>query len=1121
MGRYTGKVLEEIVKESGLSEDNDPVSYGRVVDYLNSLGDNFGEIDGSLHKEITESLINYAVRSRKKIIRDQALVDLDESLKKANTELKKANVEYNEEYGKTGILFNRNPLSYQKATEDKLKAEKKVKEIEKKIELHKSKKSDLDKLIVESDKKLDVLHDEISISKAYFKKNFKMCDDPGFEKISGKTKSEVENNVIENYMKMLKAEFKNPGDKDGWVAGNEHGKEILKLRDDLSKKVINNLIENSMKGDFREKVKEYLSKFSDGDEDTLKSMLEDAALVEKVTEMYRQLQVSELYLDEKSGIKDYNPLYSDQLRKEAEKKVDGLHPEADFLIKKYCSERDFKLEAENYFYGNFKELLDIIPDPSCKKKIVDKYIEMRRAGFGEPEDNGMIFGLFNNNDFGQQILKEKSELSLIVVELKVKEYIDNNFLKEMNKLNLEFGEERVGKCEGVEEQLKLKLKKEAYNSSEIRKYNPRYCDNESSKIRKSVEDLRDQIKLYTILNEKIDKLKKEFKKENSDLEYISPFELMGEEERFNKIRNILKKNKGKELFDKACNGLLYKDISLKDYEDKYLSEASNKAIKDASATFLETVAQAPRTVESYQAYIKSWVEWLKPYSNKISKLRILTGDDGLMFLLYKVVIPYFYFIQFPFIGTFVNPWNNLSSKISTVSKGDGTVFSKSIKLFASYSARVLLLAALVMGVVAAGSALALPLSIAAVAFGAWSIPRVGDFALKFVSNLYEKYEIRKYGHRDHVRFSVNEDLENLLEDKDELESVKEVGKKIGKELDNCIDNIERLKKEIQNNPESTPQDLSWVGGAIISRLPAWLSGALSLSPATVGNVAIAATEAISGVSPHILENRKKFETAKNELEKFERRKEVLNNAWDGIKNKGEAKTNEEWKDRIVTTKKDIGAYLDAVRSREYNEKIILVKSEEDSFHNRFHKSEELTPEDHKPKGARKGPEIVKLPKSEPNLKPQSIDKTMEDANDFLDSIEEPLKIVKNSPTMIHSEVLSYGKMTEMSSNKDVSGLEFSKKLKEDLKGLYDAVLKNPNEIFQKEYYDSIYESIEEAGKGNKELALKIIDEEIKTFSNSGEKVSKYKTYQGFLNIFKELSTLEPENESTPTKRGST
>src|SRR5690606_24742463 len=142
-------------------------------------------------------------------------------------------------------------------------------------------------------------------------------------------------------------------------------------------------------------------------------------------------------------------------------------------------------------------------------------------------------------------------------------------------------------------------------------------------------------------------------------------------------------------------------------------------------------------------------------------------------------------------------------------------------------------------------------------------------------------------------------------------------------------NIDRVKKAIEKNPEGRPKDLSWIGGPIAYKaqelekikneeeeitvegrqvklkkwnlkklLGKWVSWFLPHSPDAAGKKILSYTEVFMGVSPEHQAMRNEVNQLKIELDRLEKTKVILNNAWDKITSKEADESDDDYAKRI-------------------------------------------------------------------------------------------------------------------------------------------------------------------------------------------------------------------------------
>lgn len=751
-------------------------------------------------------------------------------------------------------------------------------------------------------------------------------------------------------------------------------------------------------------------------------------------------------------------------------------------MNKHTDEEKYRKEAEDYFKNNFSKLLDDTGTEENNKKehkesIINKYIEMRRKGFGKPDDNNgphtnvtRVFGL-GRNSLGEKILAErdallrkKSELkkikinnekihkeankyfddnlkSLVVgvfdensddftkekeaiiknyismreegfyinidsffenehkntINERIKNLIDKNAEKSVEgRLDKEF--EKIKKLYGkeweavsldgefekfIKGRMKSGVKIDAYREMRKHNYNANYCRHKISEIgtRSGTDQLEEQIKLYIVLSEKLNKVKEVFKKENGDkgirgIEYISPFEKMSIEEKFFKLHDVLKQQENqrdKQSFDEACNDLLFWKISFDDCDKKYVSGKEHRVIKATvklEATWLQKFIQLPGDIKDWSDYTMSWVEWLNIYSEFLSTLRGFVGDKAISFILNKVVYPYLGFWT-SFDKNFMLPWRLLL--FNNFFKKEDTVFVKALKVVATSISMLAVLGGLV-----ALSVFMPPLIPLTFVAAAWLVPKSGVWSGQGVNALREGYEVTRYGYRDRVRFSVRGELKGLLESKEiteeltkELSGITALSEKIARELEYCKSDTERVKKEIDKNPESKPKNLSWIGGPISYKvqelakketeeeeievdgekiklkkwnlgnlLAKWAVWFLPSDPNAAGKTILSGAELLMGVSPALQKSRDDLRQLKIELDRLEKTKVILNNAWDKIINRVKNESDNDYAKRVIEIEKDMNKYIDDLYLHNHSTKITgkgLNASGIGSFYERFEK----------------------------------------------------------------------------------------------------------------------------------------------------------------------------------------
>lgn len=605
------------------------------------------------------------------------------------------------------------------------------------------------------------------------------------------------------------------------------------------------------------------------------------------------------------------------------------------IFKKNLNE--FQKEAEDYFNIELKSLVlfgGIFDDKSeeflgIKNFIISNYIKMRFDGY--KIHDASVF----DNEHKINIVSKISELIDRNAKKASEIYLEEEFLKMKERYKAvspnPFMDDEF--CEFIKNKIKSGIEIDVYRKMKKQNYNPRFCQRRIDEIgvSSSIDRIESQIDLYITLQEKLEKINRSFIEKNSQQDvlgqqYESPFKLMSFDQKFNEIIKILGNSKEKNIFDKNCTDILLSNVSLENYEAKYLSKKPGK-------------------LESNIAYIRSWTEWIPSYSRQLNAVRAIFGDKLIDFIVNKFIVPYPTFWK-NFYSSTIQPWLDISYNFF---RKEDPFFIKATKVLA-ISLSILFSTVALISV----SAFMPPL----ILLGAWIVPRAGIFARSGIQALYERYEINRYGYRDHIHFSCRGELKNLVDNKEhgkELQDMNIFSKRIGKLIDDCNKNIEIIKKEIDKNPESKEKNLAWMGAPILFKMPKWLTRFLP-SPEVLGGKISSATEMVLGVSKELAETKDNLNKLRESLKSLEKKKEILNNAWDKIINREANESDLDYAQRVIETTKEIDEYIKYSQINDYNKKIIetgLNASGIGSFHEGFkglHKIKtEMEPEQHSQK----------------------------------------------------------------------------------------------------------------------------------------------------------------------------
>jgi hypothetical protein len=805
----------------------------------------------------------------------------------------------------------------------------------------------------------------------YFEKNFTPL-------LDSSNKNEInKDEIIKKYIDMRVKGFSKPEDNNSAlryipkIVGiglgiNSLGIEILSDLEQLKiKKIERDITEiekNSNKyielniTEKKDKIKETLG------EALLKSLLE-VGFEEKIKLTLRK----EFY-----QLKENNALNQAHCQREASKisiPIDGMPI--------------FKKEAEEYFDKELKNLFLLdgtLNEVSAeyinlKNQIISNYIMMRLDGYYIDIDS--FFPNIHKNKINQLINE--------AIDKTVENDYDSIVKEKANEFEKLYGE----RWNSINTDLKLhdyiknrvgaSIKIDAYRSMQAKNYNSNYCKHKITALKKEkqvyggVSELEEEIKLYIVLYEKLNKIKDDFNKKNSgkglnSLAYVSPFDAMSIDEKFSSIHELLKHKKDKAEFDKACSELLFSKEDFSEYDKKYISIKDRKAIKKTiklESTWISSFTQIPENLEEMAHELQIWIEWLNTYNKQLSAIYRLLGGKLFNFLLEKVFRPYLGFWN-SFINNFIYPWWTLVSKIF---KKEDNLFFKILK---AVSASISIL--VTFGGLLALSIFMPPLIPLTFVAAAWLLPKSGIWAGQGIDFLHERYDLFKYGYRDRAHFAVNGDLANLLKKSESLEGldgIAELGPKIGKELELCQNNIDRVKKAIAQNPEGSPKDLSWIGGPVsdkvselaktknevektsvdgkqvtvtkwnpVKLVAKWATWFLPNSPDAAGKQILSYTEVFMGVSPERQKMINEANQLKIELDRLEKTKVILNNAWDKMTTKGEDESDDDYAKRIVGISKDVNAYITRLYIHNDNVKFTtkgLNASGIGSFHEGFEK----------------------------------------------------------------------------------------------------------------------------------------------------------------------------------------